>query len=163
MKLKSCDGGWKFFMAEVIESAGDDDDTVSRRRRVLSEVPPETVESIEASASAPADSNGEDMEEIKKELRRIRKQNLITHFLLASMIAVTLTWQASEVSIALKIKQTLTHPFRSIAGTLKSFFLAKTRPAVERIKNKQPPSSFPDLIKIPPTLELPSLDLNDED
>ncbi|KAF5726657.1 hypothetical protein HS088_TW22G00338 [Tripterygium wilfordii] len=57
-------------------------------------------------------------EEIVKELRTVRRQNTITHILLSVLIALTVTWQVSEVSLILKIKNGLSHPFRSFGGVL---------------------------------------------
>ncbi|XP_022776348.1 uncharacterized protein LOC111318007 [Durio zibethinus] len=58
------------------------------------------------------------VEEIVKELKAIKKQNTITHCLLSLIIVVTVTWQLSEVSLFLKVKNGLTHPFRSFGRVL---------------------------------------------
>lgn len=58
-------------------------------------------------------------EEIVKELRKVRKQNLVTHCLLSVMIILTVAWQLSEVSILLKLKDGLSHPFKSLGGVVK--------------------------------------------
>uniref|UniRef100_A0A6N2M4Z1 CG-1 domain-containing protein n=1 Tax=Salix viminalis TaxID=40686 RepID=A0A6N2M4Z1_SALVM len=57
-------------------------------------------------------------EEIVKELRALRRQNFVTHCLLSVMIAVTVAWQVSEVSLILKVKDGLTHPFKSFGSML---------------------------------------------
>ncbi|KAE8023706.1 hypothetical protein FH972_009377 [Carpinus fangiana] len=55
-------------------------------------------------------------EEIVKELKKVKKQNFVTHCLLSVMIVLTLAWQVSEVSLIWKIKNGLTRPFRSFGG-----------------------------------------------
>lgn len=57
-------------------------------------------------------------EEIMKELRTLRRQNFVTHCLLSVMIALTVAWQVSEVSLILKVKDGLTHPFKSFGSML---------------------------------------------
>lgn len=57
------------------------------------------------------------MEEIAKDLKKVKRQNTITHWLLSAMIVLTVTWQLSEVSMILKVKNGMSHPFRSF-GTM---------------------------------------------
>ncbi|CAN0896116.1 hypothetical protein LINGRAHAP2_LOCUS18275 [Linum grandiflorum] len=59
-----------------------------------------------------------DVEEIGKEIKKVKRQNFITHCLLSALIVVTVAWQVSEVSLALSIKDKLSHPVRSLAGAL---------------------------------------------
>ncbi|KAI3802837.1 hypothetical protein L1987_30981 [Smallanthus sonchifolius] len=65
-------------------------------------------------------SSSSSEERIVKELKIVRRQNVITHCLLSVMILLTAAWQISEVSIILKLKHGITHPFRSIATMLKT-------------------------------------------
>ncbi|XWS22783.1 hypothetical protein CRYUN_Cryun29cG0065900 [Craigia yunnanensis] len=58
------------------------------------------------------------VEEIVKELKTVKRQNTITHCLLSVMIVVTVIWQLSEVSLFLKVKKGLSHPFRSFGSML---------------------------------------------
>ncbi|KAI3688618.1 hypothetical protein L2E82_46321 [Cichorium intybus] len=58
-------------------------------------------------------------EKIVKELKKLKRQNLITHCLLSVMIVLTVAWQVSEVSIILKLKDGVNHPFRSIGNIFK--------------------------------------------
>eukprot|EP00268_Persea_americana_P034067 TRINITY_DN336_c0_g1_i7.p1 TRINITY_DN336_c0_g1~~TRINITY_DN336_c0_g1_i7.p1 ORF type:complete len:113 (-),score=25.29 TRINITY_DN336_c0_g1_i7:719-1057(-) len=58
------------------------------------------------------------MEEIVKELRVIRKQNTVTHWLLSVLIVVTAVWQMSEVSLLLYLKDSVKHPFKAIGGLI---------------------------------------------
>ncbi|RWR87032.1 hypothetical protein CKAN_01596200 [Cinnamomum micranthum f. kanehirae] len=56
---------------------------------------------VGASAKDENDSEGADIgaEEIVKELREIRKQNTVTHWLLSVLIVITAVWQMSEVLV----------------------------------------------------------------
>ncbi|CAI0561018.1 unnamed protein product [Linum tenue] len=63
-------------------------------------------------------------EELVKEIRKVKRQNFITHCLLSALIVVTVGWQVSEVSIALAVKDKLSHPVRSL---LSSFFPGRVR------------------------------------
>lgn len=58
------------------------------------------------------------MEEIAKDLKKVKRQNTITHWLLSAMIVLTVTWQLSEVSLILKVKDGMSHPFRSFGSIL---------------------------------------------
>ncbi|KAJ6961828.1 hypothetical protein NC652_000704 [Populus alba x Populus x berolinensis] len=57
-------------------------------------------------------------EEIVRELRKVRRQNFVTHCLLSVMIVLTVAWQVSEVSLILKVKDGLRHPFKSFGSML---------------------------------------------
>ena len=59
-----------------------------------------------------------DAEEIRKEIKKVKMQNFITHCLLSALIVVTVAWQVSEVSLALSIKDKLSHPVRSLASAI---------------------------------------------
>ncbi|KAK4716106.1 hypothetical protein R3W88_014444 [Solanum pinnatisectum] len=114
-------------------------------------------------------------EKVVKELRKIQKQNFITQCLLSVMIVLTLTWQLSEVSIILKMKDGLNHPFRSITSMLTGWI--KGPPPVlngrdrdlnnsaKQLKHQVEAMSLPKL-KAPelPHMELASFDfINEED
>ncbi|KAF4390557.1 hypothetical protein CsatB_022670 [Cannabis sativa] len=80
-------------------------------------------EEIKSEASNESDSNNGssdilDKEEIVKELKKVKNQNRLTHWLLSTMIVLTIAWQISEVSLILKIKQGFNHPFKSVGGIL---------------------------------------------
>ncbi|KAL6011617.1 hypothetical protein ACLOJK_002065 [Asimina triloba] len=62
------------------------------------------------------------MEEIVKELRIVRRQNKVTHWLLAVLIMVTAAWQLSEVSILMMMKSTLENPFKAVWNLLRGSF-----------------------------------------
>ncbi|XP_078434510.1 uncharacterized protein LOC144705618 [Wolffia australiana] len=57
-------------------------------------------------------------DELAAELRKLKRQNTITHCLLTAMIVITGTWQLSEVSLLLILKNRLTSPFKSAANLL---------------------------------------------
>lgn len=62
--------------------------------------------------------NGGVEEEIMKELKAVKRQNTITHCLLSALIVVTLIWELSEVSLVLKLRDGMNHPFRSFGSLL---------------------------------------------
>ncbi|GJU87618.1 hypothetical protein Tco_1295164, partial [Tanacetum coccineum] len=57
------------------------------------------------------EDDDEEKAKIVKELKELKRQNFITQCLLSAMIVLTVTWQISEVSIILKLKDGVTHPF----------------------------------------------------
>ncbi|GKF37957.1 hypothetical protein Tco_0114715, partial [Tanacetum coccineum] len=50
------------------------------------------------------EKDDEEKAKIVKELKELKRQNFITQCLLSAMIVLTVTWQISEVSIILKLK-----------------------------------------------------------
>ncbi|KAG5605193.1 hypothetical protein H5410_026685 [Solanum commersonii] len=124
---------------------------------------------------APVELEAEEEEKVVKELRKIQKQNFITQCLLSTMIVLTLTWQLSEVSIILKMKDGLNHPFRSITSMLTGWI--KGPPPVlngrdddlnnsaKQLKHQVETMSLPKLkVQELPHMELPSFDfINEED
>lgn len=78
--------------------------------------------STKDSGEEPGGAKPVERQEIVKELRRVRRQNTVTHWLLSIMIVLTLSWQVSEVSLMLKLKDGLSHPFRSIGSMLAGMF-----------------------------------------
>ncbi|KAK0573473.1 hypothetical protein LWI29_008513 [Acer saccharum] len=57
-------------------------------------------------------------EEIVNEIKKVKKQNLITHCLISVMIVLTVAWQFSEVALIFKVKDGLSHPFKSVGSML---------------------------------------------
>ncbi|GJR02348.1 hypothetical protein Tco_0525332 [Tanacetum coccineum] len=125
-----------------------------------------------------AESKEEDDEEkakTVKELKELKRQNFITQCLLSTMIVLTVTWQISEVSIILKLKDGVTHPFRSIGDMFMRMIRPKTIGNDEDTDSSVTSNLASNLIesspvhdlKIPelPCIELPKLDfgLNLED
>ncbi|KAJ7945567.1 Ciliary neurotrophic factor [Quillaja saponaria] len=82
------------------------------------------------------------IDEIVKELKKVRRQNFVTHCLLSVMIVLTVAWQLSEVSLLLKVKDGLNHPFRSFGSMLSGFLTVPDRNGQAGVKNsfrfKQP-------------------------
>lgn len=70
---------------------------------------------MDAEASGCDDSGSED---IIRELKKIQKQNCITHCLLSVMIALTVAWQVSEFALVFKVKNGLCQPFKAIGSLL---------------------------------------------
>ncbi|KAI4385311.1 hypothetical protein MLD38_003353 [Melastoma candidum] len=64
-------------------------------------------------------------EEIVKEMRHIKRQNTVTHWLLSIMIIVTVGWQLSEVSLILKVKDSLSNPLRAVGNLATGLFKGK--------------------------------------
>jgi hypothetical protein len=64
-------------------------------------------------------SEAVDDEEIIKEVKKVKKQNFVTHCLLSAMIVLTVAWQLSEVSLVWKVKEGINHPFRSFGNMVK--------------------------------------------
>ncbi|KAH7515472.1 uncharacterized protein LOC107428308 [Ziziphus jujuba] len=114
---------------------------------------------VDESKSEKGDGNIEvvDTDEIVKELKKVKKQNSITHWLLSAMIVLTLVWQISEVSLILKLKDGVSHPFRSLGGMLIGMFKSSTTNGHDS-ENQNESHSLPP-IKVPdfPHMEFPDL------
>ncbi|KAK7280864.1 hypothetical protein RIF29_08403 [Crotalaria pallida] len=80
----------------------------------------ESDEKVDAAGEVDSKCNGsETTDEIVKELKKVKRQNFVTHCLLSVMIVVTVAWQLSEVSLIMKVKDGINHPFRSFGSMLK--------------------------------------------
>uniref|UniRef100_A0A5B7CAB8 Transmembrane protein n=1 Tax=Davidia involucrata TaxID=16924 RepID=A0A5B7CAB8_DAVIN len=107
-------------------------------------------------------------DEIVKELRKVKRQNFITHCLLSAMIVLTVVWQLSEVALILKVKNGMSHPFRSFGSMLTGIFKGpegvngqngETESSTKQKQQQQQSESHsPPPLKIP---ELPHVDLSD--
>lgn len=106
-------------------------------------------------------------EDIIKELRRVKRQNFITHCLLSVMIVLTVAWQVSEVSLILKVKgkvkDGMSHPFRIFGSMITGMLKGSNgngkegeRQSSSTKQNIVVPSAYPGL-KIP---ELPQMELS---
>ncbi|KAL6545402.1 hypothetical protein OROGR_009276 [Orobanche gracilis] len=71
-------------------------------------------------------------EEIMKELKTVKRQNRITHWLVSGMMVLTLAWQLSEVSLILKIKDGFSNPLKSVFGIVRGFFNNRNSPRCQR-------------------------------
>ncbi|GAV73519.1 hypothetical protein CFOL_v3_17003 [Cephalotus follicularis] len=102
-------------------------------------------------------------EEIIKELKKVKRQNAITHWLLSAMIVLTVAWQLSEVSLILKVKDGLNHPFKSfgsmLAGMLQGPGTKQQDAEIQSSSTKENHIEAPSfLVQMP---ELPHLQLPD--
>ncbi|KAL9678201.1 hypothetical protein QQ045_016040 [Rhodiola kirilowii] len=57
-------------------------------------------------------------DEIIKELKKVRRQNVVTHCLLSAMMVLTLVWQLSEIALLSKVKNGLNNPLKALRGML---------------------------------------------
>jgi len=91
---------------------------------------------------------GSENDEIMKELKKVKRQNFVTHCLLSAMIVLTVAWQLSEVSLILQLKDGLSHPFRSFGNVLKGMLKVPDIKGQEVDDKEQPPeySSLPSMI-----------------
>ncbi|CAK8567148.1 unnamed protein product [Lathyrus sativus] len=90
------------------------DETVNR-----SEVSPVASVIEEKESETVVDGEGckeEEKDEIMKEVKKVKRQNFVTHCLLSVMIVLTVAWQLSEVSLIMKVKDGINHPFRSFGN-----------------------------------------------
>lgn len=69
---------------------------------------------------------------IAKDLNKIKRQNMITHLLLGTVIVLTAVWQVNEVSFLLWLQRKLSNPFKSLGDMIKgSLKLRGRRPVLE--------------------------------
>lgn len=150
-----------FFFSDQVET--------SKGYGGISQIPPEliprTKEAISDVIAAAENSKSSEekiyettkstTEEIMKELKKVKRQNTITHWLLSIMIVLTVTWQLSEVSFILKVKDGMSHPFRSLGNTLTGMFKRgkngkniKIEGSLEQLTESIPALKIPELPKI---------------
>ncbi|WJX33412.1 hypothetical protein P8452_21623 [Trifolium repens] len=79
----------------------------------------ETINQNKESNDKEKENEAVDDEEIIKEVKKVKKQNFVTHCLLSAMIVLTVAWQLSEVSLVWKVKEGINHPFRSFGNMVK--------------------------------------------
>lgn len=121
---------------------------------------------VDKSESKSEDGDGNidvvDTEHIVKELKKVKKQNSVTHWLLSAMIALTLVWQISEISLILKVKDGLRHPFKSLGGMFTGILKTPTTNGHDSEKQNQnkAPSLPPIKVSDLPAMELPNLNGN---
>lgn len=132
------------------------------------------LQEMNQSTNLQEEEENEKEERVVKEIRKIQKQNFITQCLLSAMILLTLTWQLSEVSIILKMKDGLNHPFRSIASMVTGWIKGPPHTlngrecdlndSAKQLKHQVEAMSLPKL-KVPelPHMELPSFDFINEE
>ncbi|KAJ8569615.1 hypothetical protein K7X08_006192 [Anisodus acutangulus] len=128
--------------------------------------------SVNKVEEAEDDEVNREKEKVVKELKKIQKQNFITQCLLSAMIVLTVTWQLSEVSLILKMKDGLNHPLRSIGSMITGWIKRPPRglngkegDSAKQLKH-QVEAMCHSKIKVPelPHMEMLSLDfINEED
>ncbi|XP_010905495.1 uncharacterized protein [Elaeis guineensis] len=110
--------------------------------------------SSSSSKNKDCDINNVGMDEVVRELRRVKRQNLITHCLLFVMIIITAYWQFNEVSLLLTVKDKFSHPLRAVGDMIKGSFKGKGKKP--HIEAHLPPIGVPEI----PHGDLPSITLN---
>ncbi|TKY47779.1 hypothetical protein E2542_SST29840 [Spatholobus suberectus] len=99
------------------------------------------VQETESENEDAGGSRGSENDEIIKELKKVKRQNFVTHCLLSVMIVLTVAWQLSEVSLILKVKDGLSHPFRSFGNMLKGMVKVRDLNGHEADDKEHPPES----------------------
>ncbi|GJY66673.1 hypothetical protein Tco_0468911 [Tanacetum coccineum] len=73
------------------------------------------------------EDDDEDKEDkIVRELKKLNRPSFITNCLLSAIMVLTITWQISQVSIILKVKDGVTCPFRSVGSLFTSIIKRHT-------------------------------------
>ncbi|QCE13085.1 hypothetical protein DEO72_LG11g78 [Vigna unguiculata] len=109
----------------------------------------DTVGSVIEAKEGEDEGGGSENDEIMKELKKVKKQNFVTHCLLSVMIVLTVVWQVSEVSLILQLKDGLSHPFRSFGNILKGMVKVpdvKGQDADDREELLESSSSLPSMV-----------------
>lgn len=97
---------------------------------------------------------------VAKDLSKIKRQNMITHILLGTVMVMIAAWQFNEVSFLLAVQKKLTNPFKSVGDMVKSTLKIGKKPMVEAIEaSPLPPVGVPDVARA----DLPMLAIGDDD
>lgn len=83
--------------------------------------------------------------DVAKDLNKIKRQNMITHILLGTVIVMTAVWQFNEVSFLLAVKRKLSNPFKSLGDLIKSSLKGRGKPMIEA--PPLPPVGVPDVTR----------------
>jgi hypothetical protein len=83
------------------------------------------------------------LDDIAKDLNKIKRQNRITHILLGTIIVMTAAWQFKEVSFLLAVQRKLSNPFKSLGDMIKSTLKRGREPVIEA--SPLPPVGIPDV------------------
>ena len=94
-----------------------------------------------------------ELADIAKDLNKIKRQNMITHLLLGTVIVLTAVWQVNEVSFLLWVQSKLSNPFKSLGDMIKGSLikLRGRRPVLE--SSPLPLAGVPDVSRA----DLPTL------
>jgi len=58
------------------------------------------------------------IEEVMEEIRKLKKQNKFTHFILGIILASNMVWRISELVVAVLIRRQISNPFKFIGGLI---------------------------------------------
>ncbi|KAM0852191.1 hypothetical protein ACQ4PT_051925 [Festuca glaucescens] len=83
--------------------------------------------------------------DIAKDLNKIKRQNMITHILIGTIIVMTAAWQFNEVSFLLAVQKKLSNPFKSLGDMIKSTLKRRGKPMIEA--SPLPPVGIPDVTR----------------
>lgn len=83
------------------------------------------------------------LDDIAKDLNKIKRQNMITHILLGTVIVLTAVWQFNEVSFLLTVQKKLSNPFKSLGDMIKGTLKRGGKPMIEA--SPLPPVGIPDV------------------
>ncbi|KAI9125813.1 hypothetical protein K1719_003231 [Acacia pycnantha] len=111
-----------------------------------------------------ADESCRGNDDIVKELKKLKRQNFITHCLLSVMIVLTVTWQISEACLVFKVRDGLNHPFRAFGSLFSGMFKAPDmngQGSDDRDEHQSESPALPSM-KIPdmPHVDIPNLGSN---
>lgn len=95
--------------------------------------------------------------DVAKDLSKIKRQNMITHILLGTVMVMIAAWQFNEVSFLLAVQKKLTNPFKSVGDVIKSTLKRGKKPMIEA--SPLPPVAVPDVTRA----DLPMLAIGDGD
>ncbi|CAL0328024.1 unnamed protein product [Lupinus luteus] len=102
-----------------------------------------------------------EIDEIVKELKKIKRQNFVTQCLVSVMIVITIGWQLSEATLLMKVKDGINHPFRSFKRMVKGMIKVPEINGHEgHNKEHQSQSQSPSFIPNMPQMDVPNLSLN---
>ncbi|KQJ99586.1 uncharacterized protein LOC100826468 [Brachypodium distachyon] len=105
----------------------------------------------------PESSNEVGLGDIAKDLNKIKRQNMITHILLGTVIVMTAVWQFNEVSFLLRVQEKLSNPFKYLGDMIKSSLKRDRKASIEA--SPLPPVGVPDVTRA----DLPMLVIGNDD
>ncbi|KAI3874862.1 hypothetical protein MKW98_019435 [Papaver atlanticum] len=120
-KISNDDGSGSSSKVVGISGGDDDEDHLLLLPKSLPQMGKEIACSTLDDDDVEVEKNKNDkgIEEIVKQLKKVQKQNTITHCLLSVVILLTVAWQVSEVSLILTVKNKFTNPFKSLGNLIK--------------------------------------------
>ncbi|OAY68322.1 uncharacterized protein LOC109726141 [Ananas comosus] len=95
------------------------------------------------------------LNEMAKDLRRVKRQNFITHCLLSVIVVGIAVWQFNEVSFLLAVKEKFSNPLRAVGDAIKGSIKWRKKKKKQKLQIE---GGVPELARG----DLPKLVLNDE-